>query len=331
MLLGERNVQAVVGCRGLQLQIERAAEPLAQGQPPGTVDARPEGGMDYQLHPARFVEKPFCDDLPGRRQHAQKTFAGAHVSDCRFRAPAVEAAFGGQEFASRVVAGSGNVLADIRHGLRKLGRSPRRLAAPEGDRRRRALRVFDADLTPLHAPDPPRRGAQQKHVAAHRLDGEVLIEQPDDLALGLDHDLKLRVVGNRPARGNRRHARVSSRPQATVYAVPVQIRAAAAARRGDAFGEHGDNRIEARARQPAVGISPLHPVVKLALAAPFLALAGAQFRDQLLRQDIQRRLRDLQPIENAAADGADQRRQLDRLVARRGEEPPLRRRADPVP
>ena len=40
VLLGQRDVQSVVGGCGLQLKIERAAETLAQRQSPGLVDAR---------------------------------------------------------------------------------------------------------------------------------------------------------------------------------------------------------------------------------------------------------------------------------------------------
>ena len=46
--------------------------------------------------------------------------------------------------------------------------------------------------------------------------------------------------------------------------------------------------------------------------------------DDLLREDVERRLRDLQRVDRAAADRAHERRALDQLVARRGEEDALR-------
>src|SRR3546814_15091304 len=42
---------------GLQFEIECAAEPLAQGQAPGAIDAAAERRMDDQLRAAGFVEK----------------------------------------------------------------------------------------------------------------------------------------------------------------------------------------------------------------------------------------------------------------------------------
>ncbi len=62
VLLGERDVDAVVGGGGLQFEVEAAAEALAQGQSPGAVDARSEGCVDDQLHAAALVEEALGDD-----------------------------------------------------------------------------------------------------------------------------------------------------------------------------------------------------------------------------------------------------------------------------
>src|SRR6185437_14871898 len=45
------------GRRGLQLEVERAAEALAQRQPPGAVHPAAEGRVDDELHAARLVEE----------------------------------------------------------------------------------------------------------------------------------------------------------------------------------------------------------------------------------------------------------------------------------
>ena len=71
MLLGERDVQAVVGGRRLQFEIEAAAKALAQRQSPGLVDASAKGRVDDQLHPAALVEKSFGDDRRLRGHIAQ--------------------------------------------------------------------------------------------------------------------------------------------------------------------------------------------------------------------------------------------------------------------
>ena len=77
MLLAQRDDDAVVGGGGLQFEIERAAEALAQRQSPGAIDARSERRMDDELHAAGFVEEALGDDGRLRRQRAQRMRAPA--------------------------------------------------------------------------------------------------------------------------------------------------------------------------------------------------------------------------------------------------------------
>ena len=53
----QRQHDRVLGRRGLQLEVELAAEALAQRQAPGAVDAAAERRMDHQLRAAGFVEE----------------------------------------------------------------------------------------------------------------------------------------------------------------------------------------------------------------------------------------------------------------------------------
>ena len=53
----ERQHDGVFGGRGLQLEVEGAAEFLAQRQAEGAVDARAERRMDDELHAAGLVEE----------------------------------------------------------------------------------------------------------------------------------------------------------------------------------------------------------------------------------------------------------------------------------
>ena len=62
VLLGEGDVDAIVGGGGLQFEVEAAAEALAQGESPGAVDAGAEGSVDDELHAAAFVEEALGDD-----------------------------------------------------------------------------------------------------------------------------------------------------------------------------------------------------------------------------------------------------------------------------
>ena len=70
VLRAEREQDAVVGRRRLQLEVEGAAEALAQRHAPGAVDAAAERRVDDELHAARLVEEPLGDDARLRR-HAR--------------------------------------------------------------------------------------------------------------------------------------------------------------------------------------------------------------------------------------------------------------------
>ena len=81
VLLGERDVESVVGGGGLELEVEAAAEALAQGEPPGLVDAAAEGRMQDELHAAALVEEALGDDGCEGRHGAEDSAAGDDVSD----------------------------------------------------------------------------------------------------------------------------------------------------------------------------------------------------------------------------------------------------------
>ena len=93
VLLGQRDVQAVVGGGGLQLKVEGAAEAFAQRQSPGLVDAAAEGRVDDQLHAAAFIEEAFGDDGVERGNFTENGAAGDDVFDELFGGGVVEAAF----------------------------------------------------------------------------------------------------------------------------------------------------------------------------------------------------------------------------------------------
>ncbi len=93
MLLGQRDVQSVIGSRGLQLKIEAAAESLAQRQSPGLVDPPAEGRVDHQLHPAAFVEEALGNDRVLRGDGAQYRAALQNVFDRLLGAGIIQPAF----------------------------------------------------------------------------------------------------------------------------------------------------------------------------------------------------------------------------------------------
>src|ERR1700739_367946 len=93
VLLGERNVDSVVGRARLQFQIEGAAKALAQREAPSAIDARSERRVDDKLHSAAFVEEALGDYFFLGRNRAQHSAAGDNVLHKLFRAGAVERAF----------------------------------------------------------------------------------------------------------------------------------------------------------------------------------------------------------------------------------------------
>ena len=78
---GQRQHDIVFGRRRLQLEIEFAAEALAQSQTPGPIEAAAERAMNDELHAARFIEEPLEDDRVLRRQAAKGGGARGEVVD----------------------------------------------------------------------------------------------------------------------------------------------------------------------------------------------------------------------------------------------------------
>ncbi len=92
VLLGEGDVDAVVGGGGLQLEVEAAAEALAQGEAPGLVEAAAEGRVEDELHAAALVEEALGDDGGFGGDGAEDGAAGDDVGDELVGAAGAEAA-----------------------------------------------------------------------------------------------------------------------------------------------------------------------------------------------------------------------------------------------
>ncbi len=95
VLRAEREEHAVVGGGGLQLEVEAAAEALAQGEAEGPVLAGAERGVQDELHPARLVEEPLGDERllgghgpeDGARRRGGSRPPGARLRAARRRSP----------------------------------------------------------------------------------------------------------------------------------------------------------------------------------------------------------------------------------------------------
>ena len=78
---GQRDDDVVFGRGRLELEIELAAEALAQRQSPGAIDPAAIGRMDDELHAARLVEEAFEHDRVLRRQAAQRGMTRPQIFD----------------------------------------------------------------------------------------------------------------------------------------------------------------------------------------------------------------------------------------------------------
>src|SRR5271166_3332197 len=92
VLLGQRDVQPIVRCSGLQLKVEGAAETLAQRQSPGLVHAATKRRVDDELHSAALVEEALGDDRLLRRHFAQHRAPSDDVLDQLLRTCVIEPA-----------------------------------------------------------------------------------------------------------------------------------------------------------------------------------------------------------------------------------------------
>jgi len=107
----------------------------------------------------------------------------------------------------------------------------------------------------------------------------------------------------------------------------MHVRGARAVAARVALGEHAQHGIVLLAFQ--IGIRRGVPEqIEEAVFAPF---GVRDLRDDLLREHVERRARDMQQVEFAAPHAIEQRCAFDQIVARSGEEPPLRHAADVVP
>ena len=109
--------------------------------------------------------------------------------------------------------------------------------------------------------------------------------------------------------------------------IAMQIRRAVAANRGNALREHLDDIVKSRSFQIAIGVSPANEIEKFVLAEFF----AGRHRDDLLRQDIERRGGDLRAVQAPRANRPHQCRAFDQFVARRGKQTPFRHSSHPVP
>src|SRR6185437_16562610 len=116
--------------------------------------------------------------------------------------------------------------------------SARRLAQPEWNGRRLAMRVLDPHRASLHPQYSIRGIAQLEYIALKALDGKILVDGADQMTLRLQHDLVIGVVRNGAAGGERGEACALAGPQHLVDRVVMQQRAASPAAGAETLRQH---------------------------------------------------------------------------------------------
>ena len=144
VLRPERQQQRILGGRRLQLEVELAAEPLAQRQPPRLVDAAAERRVQHELHAARFVEEPLEHERLLCRHHAECAAAFGEIVDRLLRGAGSSPVSDAAAIRSRVAcvgaasrsphAAASDVGAQIADRARQLVAPRRRFAEPERHR-----------------------------------------------------------------------------------------------------------------------------------------------------------------------------------------------------
>ena len=179
------------------------------------------------------------------------------------------------------------------------------------------MRVFHTHDAALDTHDAIRVVAELEDVAGKTFDGKVFVDAADRLVLGFQQNLVISRVWDRAAGSKCGEPRTAPAPQHVVDRVVMDQRSASASAGCEPVGQHADNRSEIVTRQIAIRPRATHPVVQRILR-PVLR---AHFRHDLLRQHIERLIRNGQPIELAAPDAIQQSCAFDQIVARQREQP----------
>ncbi len=189
------------------------------------------------------------------------------------------------------------------------------------------MRVFHPHRSAFHPQDAIGMIAELEHIAGQTLNGEILVYAADKNVFGFQQNLVIGIVGNGTARGQRRQPRSSASTQHMIDAIMMDERAAPAQPRAEAVAQHVHDLREILAGQGAI-----RPGAPDHLEQPVLApLPCCGFRNDLLREHVQRILRNAEPVELAAMDAIDEGRAFHKLIARQRKQPPLGRAGNRMP
>jgi hypothetical protein len=286
--------------------------------------------VNDQVHGPRLVEETFGDQPLLGGQGAEQVLGGRQVVHHllgRAQADAVGLAQGlGDVRRGLVGQPRPELFPDGRHLLRQLHGAARRFAQPKGHRRRQPRRALHPHAPGLDPPNAPGAAAEEEHVSGRGLDGPIFIDGADHLFVGLEHHRIHRGLGDGPARGQGQEPGVATPSHHAVDPIPVDVGALPTPGRDQPFAEHGQHLVEGLAAQVAVRVGPLHHLVE----GRGVPIFGGRHRHQLLGQHVDRLLHQLERVEVALLQGAQERQAFDQLIPGEGPDSTLRHPAQGV-
>ncbi len=317
----QRQHDAVLDRRGLQLEVELAAEALAQRQPPGAIQTRAHRRMNHQMRVAHLIEKSLQYDVVRGGQAAERGLGGRQVFDellarQRRQCELLLQPLAGRAYAMLQLARQAGP--QTRHGGRQLSAAPGRFAEPERNVWRLTVSVLDIDFAGLDSDDAVGRIAELKNIAGQAFEREVFVQRAGDLFRQHYH-VVIELIGNRTAVGDRDQARPAPGPQTRVDRIEMEIGRAAAAPGREPVGQHCDQAIEIFTRQVPVRPGAANQREQ-ARGGP---LAARNLGHDLLGQHIQRRALKLNRVELTLTYRVQQRGALDQVVPGQREQAPL--------
>ena len=313
VLRPEREDQPVIVGGRLEFKIETPTEPLPHRQPPRLGNPGPKRGMDDQLHPPRFVEEPLEHNPLVRGEQPDRRLLGTGIQHHLIGGDSPHSSLALQPLRGRLglVDAPLQLFPQAGDLLRQLERSPRGLAAPEGNAGRSPPGVDHGDVVPPDVHNPPRGVPQEKDLARRALAGEVFVEGPDDGLVGLGDHAVRGDLGNRAAVRRRCEPGSLPAPHPSSHPVPMQKHPPPPASRRHPFREVLQGVVKVAAGQPAIGPRPPTEGEQL-LGRPLLA---AHLGDHLLRQDVERSGGNGNDIQPPRADRPNEREAFDQFVA----------------
>ena len=321
--VGEVDDDPVVRPDGVGLEPVLVADASAQRQAPRRVDAPAVRTEDAQAPVADLVPEALDDDGALARDDAGRLLLLAQELDqvrSSARVEVVVALQGRRVLLDRPARERADRLAE-------LARAADAVALPERHRARHTRRRRHDHAVAGDLLDPPRRRAEQEHLAGPRLVDHLLVELADPAPVREVH-AEQPAVGDRARVGDRERARALAVADRARHAIPHDPRAQLAELlRRVAPVEHVEHVLELRARQLRVGVGPEHQCVEV-IDRERLGRGG--HGDDLLGEHVERVARHDGRLDRALAHALGDDRALEQVGAELREDAPLRRLADVV-